>query len=106
MREYGPSLQEKIARLGAGLAGRENSVKSDIVVETPKNMKPRTRIFGVYLNANDMALLNDLETWARQNGLRVGWGALLKAGARSIRKNDADLHVLRQVLENDGRRRV
>lgn len=99
------SLAAKIARLGAGLATRQELKVSDIVIEPhPRHLKPRVKYMGVYFNATDLAHLNEIELWARQNGIRAGRGTLLKAGIRLIRKDESGLHALRQVMEEDGRR--
>jgi hypothetical protein len=99
------NLASQIAQLGTGLAGRQRSVESDIVV-AKKHVTPKekSKNHGVRLTSADMALLDELQTWARQNKLRPGWGTLLKAGLRFIRKDEPSLRVLREILGNDGRK--
>lgn len=103
MNKKQSALTSKITELGVGLASRQRSATADIVLERPKNLKPLVKYMGLYLNAGDVAILNEVELWARQNGLRIGRGALLKAGIRLIRKDETGLLALRQAVASDGR---
>jgi hypothetical protein len=98
-------LTSQIAQLGTGLAERRRPVEPDIVVPKQRTAENQVKNLAVRLVAGDIALLNELQLWAQQNDLRVGWSTLLKAGLRLIRKDNGSLEVLRQTLAKDGRKK-
>jgi hypothetical protein len=98
-------LTSQIAQLGTGLAERRRPVESDIVVSKSSVKSSEVKNLAVRLVSSDIALLNELNLWAQQSGLRVGSSTLLKAGLRLIRKDESSLKALRHVLESDGRKR-
>ena len=99
-------LALKISQLGTGLARRQRSAESDIVIQKNPARDIRVKNLAVRLNEIDVALLDELGIWSRQNGLRVGWGTLLKTSLRMLHKDERTLHLIRQTLGNDGRRRT
>ncbi len=98
-------LKSKIARLGVNLAARPKAAESAVVLGRGNTERARIKNLAVRLNEADMTLLDELTLWARQSGLPVGWGTLLKAGLRRLRKDEPSLLVLRQIVRRDGRRR-
>ena len=105
MKKQGSDLTSRIAELGAGLATRPRPVQPDIVVGKTRSRRLRTKNLSVRLGEVDIAMLNELELWTRQNNLRLGWGTILKGSLRLVQKDEKSLRVLRETLERDGRRR-
>ncbi len=105
MSKESDGLAERIARLGTGLATRSRSVESDLVVGRVSTKTLRAKNLAVRLSAPDLALLDEFGIWSRQHGLQAGWGTLLKAGLRMLRKDESSLQTLRHVLQSDGRRK-
>ncbi len=104
MKKTQSDLTSRIAALGSGLATRPRPVEADIVVQSPAIKRPKIKNLGVRLNERDVVLLDELESWALQKKLRVGWGTLLKAGLRLMKKDQQSFEVLNEVLKSDGRR--
>jgi hypothetical protein len=105
MNKEPSNLASTIAQLGTNLAERRRSVESDIVV--PKNgiRKDEVKNLAVRLVGADIALLQEIQLWAHQNGINATWSALVRAGLRAIRKDEEGLKILRQTLQKDRRKK-